>query len=306
MDALLLDARQTAAGLPWPALVEQLRALLADSTVHVPERIVQPLANGASLFVMPAADSRVAMTKLITFTPANAGTSRATIQGDVVVFDVLTGTRRLVLDGPTVTARRTAAVSALAAQLLAPNTEGPLLVVGAGAQGFSHVEAFVQLLGVRDVRIASRRTSSAQALADHARSLGATAMVVGDADAALADCPLVVTCTPAQHIVLRSIPRADAFIAAIGAFTPKMVELAPEICMHCASQGTIVVDTPEAVHEAGDLIQAGLDVASFATLRDVVAAPAPAKRGPVLFKSCGWAGWDLAAARAATLSMVHP
>jgi ornithine cyclodeaminase len=106
--------------------------------------------------------------------------------------------------------------------------------------------------------------------------------------------------------VLRSIPRADAFIAAIGAFTPKMVELAPEICMHCASQGTIVVDTPEAVHEAGDLIQAGLDVASFATLRDVVAAPAPAKRGPVLFKSCGWAGWDLAAARAATLSMVHP
>jgi len=306
MDALLLDARQTAAGLPWPALVEQLRALLADSTVHVPERIVQPLANGASLFVMPAADSRVAMTKLITFTPANAGTSRATIQGDVVVFDVLTGTRRLVLDGPTVTARRTAAVSALAAQLLAPNTEGPLLVVGAGAQGFSHVEAFVQLLGVRDVRIASRRTSSAQALADHARSLGANAKVVGDADAALADCPLVVTCTPAQHIVLRSIPRADAFIAAIGAFTPKMVELAPEICMHCASQGTIVVDTPEAVHEAGDLIQAGLDVASFATLRDVVAAPAPAKRGPVLFKSCGWAGWDLAAARAATLSMVHP
>jgi ornithine cyclodeaminase len=246
------------------------------------------------------------MTKLITFTPANAGTSRATIQGDVVVFDVLTGTRRLVLDGPTVTARRTAAVSALAAQLLAPNTEGPLLVVGAGAQGFSHVEAFVQLLGVRDVRIASRRTSSAQALADHARSLGANAKVVSDADAALADCPLVVTCTPAQHIVLRSIPRADAFIAAIGAFTPKMVELAPEICMHCASQGTIVVDTPEAVHEAGDLIQAGLDVASFATLRDVVAAPAPAKRGPVLFKSCGWAGWDLAAARAATLSMVHP
>jgi ornithine cyclodeaminase len=306
MDALLLDARQTAAGLPWPALVEQLRALLADSTVHVPERIVQPLANGASLFVMPAADSRVAMTKLITFTPANAGTSRATIQGDVVVFDVLTGTRRLVLDGPTVTARRTAAVSALAAQLLAPNTEGPLLVVGAGAQGFSHVEAFVQLLGVRDVRIASRRTSSAQALADHARSLGANAKVVSDADAALADCPLVVTCTPAQHIVLRSIPRADAFIAAIGAFTPEMVELAPEVCAHCANEGTIVVDTPEAVHEAGDLIQAGLDVASFATLRDVVAAPAPAKRGPVLFKSCGWAGWDLAAARAATLSMVHP
>jgi ornithine cyclodeaminase len=59
------------------------------------------------------------------------------------------------------------------------------------------------------------------------------------------------------------------------------------------------VDTPEAVHEAGDLIQAGLDVASFPTLRDMVSSPPATKRGPVLFKSCGWAGWDLAAARTA-------
>jgi 1-piperideine-2-carboxylate/1-pyrroline-2-carboxylate reductase [NAD(P)H] len=290
------------ANLPWRALVEQVRALLVDPSVRVPQRIVQPLAKGASLFVMPAADSQVAMTKLITFTPANAGTPRSVIQGDVVVFDVQTGARRLVLDGPTVTARRTAAVSALAAQLLAPQPKGPLLVVGAGAQGHAHVEAFVELLGVTDVRIASRSSTSAQALADHARSLGAHASVVSDADAALADCALVVTCTPARHIVLRSIPPADTFIAAVGAFTPQMVEIAPEICTHCAKQGTIVVDTPEAVHEAGDLIQAGLDVASFATLRDVVTTPDFAKRGPVLFKSCGWAGWDLAAARTALAS----
>jgi 1-piperideine-2-carboxylate/1-pyrroline-2-carboxylate reductase [NAD(P)H] len=302
MDALLLDARQTAASLPWPALVEQLRALLTDSTVHVPQRIVQPLAHGASLFVMPAADSQVAMTKLITFTPANAGTARPTIQGDVVVFDVQTGERRCVLDGPTVTARRTAAVSALAAQLLAPRIEGPLLVIGAGAQGHAHVEAFVQLLSVREVRIASRRPSSAQALADHARSLGAHASVVSDADAALADCPLVVTCTPAKHIVLRSIPAANTFIAAVGAFTPEMAEIAPGVCTHCASHGVVVVDTPEAVHEAGDLIQAGLDVKSFPTLREVLAEPRQGRPGPVLFKSCGWAGWDLAAARVATHS----
>jgi len=98
--------------------------------------------------------------------------------------------------------------------------------------------------------------------------------------------------------VLRSIPPGRTFIAAVGAFTPQMAEIAPEVCSHCAREGTVVVDTPEAVHEAGDLIQAGLDVAHFPTLRDVLAAPAPA-RGPVLFKSCGWAGWDLAAARAA-------
>ena len=53
-----------------------------------------------------------------------------------------TGQRALVLDGPTVTARRTAAVSLLAAQRLAPGSDGPLLIVGAGAQAQAHLEAF--------------------------------------------------------------------------------------------------------------------------------------------------------------------
>jgi 1-piperideine-2-carboxylate/1-pyrroline-2-carboxylate reductase [NAD(P)H] len=295
----LLDAPETAARLPYCALVAQLREVLADPCVTVPERLVQPLAGGGSLFVMPATDSRIAIAKLITFTPGNAGTARPAIQGDVVVFDVATGERTLILDGPTVTARRTAAVSLLAAQELAPNPAGPLLIVGAGAQGRAHLDAFAQGLGVREVLVASRSRSSAQALAVHARSLGLQATVVDDPNAALSDCPLVVTCTPAAGVVLDALPRADAFIAAVGAFTPKMVELGADFCRHFAVNGAVVVDTPEAVHEAGDLLQAGLDVGAFATLRDVVAGRKPPAKGPVLFKSCGWAGWDLAAARAA-------
>lgn len=298
MPQILLDATATAQRLPWSRLVAQLRAVLRDESVMVPQRIVQPLARGGSLFVMPAADSQVAITKLITFTPANSGTARATIQGDVVVFDVATGERRLVLDGPTITARRTAAVSVLAAQLLAPAPTGPLLVVGAGAQGRSHVEAFVSVLGVREVLVASRGMASAKALVDFATELGAKARTIDDVDAAMQMCPLIVTCTPANGVVLRATPRSDAFIAAVGAFTPHMVELAPGVCTHCAAQGRVVLDTPDATHEAGDLIQAGLDTASFPSLRDVLDDPG-ARRGPVLFKSCGWAGWDLAAARAA-------
>jgi 1-piperideine-2-carboxylate/1-pyrroline-2-carboxylate reductase [NAD(P)H] len=70
----LLDATQTAACLPYPALVAQIRQVLADAAVQVPERLVQPLPGGGSLFVMPALDRRIAIAKLITFTPANAGT----------------------------------------------------------------------------------------------------------------------------------------------------------------------------------------------------------------------------------------
>lgn len=120
-----------------------------------------------------------------------------------------------------------------------------------------------------------------------------------DASEHLVDCPLVVTCTPATAVVLRGVPREDAFIAAVGAFTPAMVELDPGLCRYCAEHGTVVVDTPDAHHEAGDLLQAGIDVATLASLKELVAEPVDWVRGPVLFKSCGWAGWDLAAARLA-------
>jgi 1-piperideine-2-carboxylate/1-pyrroline-2-carboxylate reductase [NAD(P)H] len=293
----LLDASQTAGRLPWLALVDEIAQLLQDDSVQIAPRLVQPLGLGASLFVMPAQDRHTAITKLITFTPTNAGTGRPTIQGDVVVFDIATGERRWVLDGPTVTARRTAAVSALAAQRLAPCAAGPLLIVGAGVQGRAHLEAFAAVLGVQQFMIASRSPQSANLLVRHAQSLGLAASAVTDANAALADCPLAVTCTPASALVLSALPRRDAFISAVGAFTPHMAELSSQLCQHLAEHGRVWLDTSDARHEAGDLLQAGLDMNSFATLGDVMRQNTPRPIGPVLFKSCGWAGWDLAAAR---------
>ena len=294
-----LDALQTANCLPWAELVEEIASLLQDKSVNIPPRVILPLGQGASLFVMPAVDSQTAITKLITFTPANASRHWPTIQGDVIVFDISTGQRRLVLDGPTVTARRTAAVSVLAARRLAHDTHASLLIVGAGVQGKAHLEAFSAVLGTRLVMIASRSLASAELLAQHARLLGLKAQVVTDADAALAMCPLAVTCTPANSIVLSATPRQDAFISAVGAFTPSMAELGFDLCRYMAKHGTVWLDTADAQHEAGDLLQAGLNLRQVATLGELVRHNTDRPTGPVLFKSCGWAGWDLAAARLA-------
>ena len=294
----LLSPQDTAAALPYPALAQEIENLLRDASVTVPPRLVQPLPGGGSLFVMPAADAQVAITKLISFVADNARRGLPTIQGDIVVFDAQSGQRLLVLDGPTVTARRTAAVSLLAAQRLAPLRQGPLLIVGAGVQGRAHLEAFQEGLGITEVRVASRSGASARALVEHARARGLQAQVVEDANEAMADCPLVVSCTPAQAVTLRAMPRPDAFVAAVGAFTPRMVEWAPEICRQMQAAGTLVVDTRDADHEAGDLLQAGIAVSALPTLADVIGGAAQARaQGPVFFKSCGWAGWDLAAAR---------
>ncbi|MCU0943468.1 MAG: delta(1)-pyrroline-2-carboxylate reductase family protein [Hydrogenophaga sp.] len=291
-----LSPEATAAVLPYPELARAIAALLGDASVTVPPRIVMPLPSGGSLFVMPATDARVAITKLISFVADNGLHGLPAIQGDVVVFDARNGRRLCLLDGPTVTARRTAAVSLLAAQTLAARPQGPLLVVGAGVQGRAHLEAFAAGLGVKEVWVHSRTRSSAEGLARHANALGLQSRVVEDPDAALPHCPLVVSCTSAQAIALRGTPRDDAFVSAVGAFTPRMVEWSPEVCRHIAAHGTLVVDTRDADHEAGDLLQAGLDVGTLPTLAQVLGQPRPS-RGPVFFKSCGWAGWDLAAAR---------
>lgn len=292
-----MSPAETAAALPYGALADHIEHLLKDASVVVPARTVLPLAGGGSLFAMPAADARLAITKLITFVPDNGTRDLPAIQGDIVVFDAINGCRLAVLDGPTVTARRTAAVSLLAARLLAPSVDGPLLIVGAGVQGLAHLEAFHQGLGVTHVQVASRSKASADALVNRARALGLQAQRVDDADAALAHCPLVVTATSAQAVALRAVPRDDAFVAAVGAFNPRMLEWAPEVCRQLARTGTLVVDTRDADHEAGDLLQAGLNVGTLPSLGDIVRDGAPSNAGPVFFKSCGWAGWDLAAAR---------
>ena len=295
-----LDPQQTADALPYPLLAQEIEHLLRDTSVMVPTRLVLRLSDQSSLFVMPASDTKLAITKLITWVADNPSRGLPAIQGEVMVFDVRDGRRLCLLDGPTVTAHRTAAVSLLAAQKLAPNPSGKLLLVGAGVQARAHLHAFVHGLGVKQVVVASRTRASAQLLVDEAHAMGLRAEVAESADDALADCSLVVSATSAKEVALRMRPRDDAFVCAIGAFTPSMVEWAPEVCAYVAQHGRVFIDTSDAVHEAGDLLQAGLDVSTFPTLQALVrgeVSGAESQNGPVFFKSCGWAGWDLAAAR---------
>ena len=280
---------------PFGALADAVERVLRDPSVTVVERSVHPLAGPQQvLAVMPAHDRQLAIVKVITYTPDAARHQRPLIQGEVLVFDVATGSPVARLDGAQVTAQRTAAVSLLAARKLAPRRAGPLLIVGAGVQGRSHLLALAQEFDLREVYIHSRSAASARRLADLALSIGLRATCVDALDAVQALCPLVVTATPAQALVLRGPVHPQAFVMAVGAFTPAMREIDPALCRWFETHGRIVLDSAAARAEAGDLLQAGVDLQRCSTLQDVVLQPTSAQHGPVLFKSCGWAGWDLA------------
>ncbi|KAB1899219.1 delta(1)-pyrroline-2-carboxylate reductase family protein, partial [Micromonospora sp. AMSO1212t] len=145
------------------AIAQVLRDARAGRAL-APARLVMPVAGGGSLLLMPASNADIAITKMITVHPHNPGQGLPAIHGEVVVMDARTGVRRLMLDGPTVTAHRTAAVSLLAARLLAPEPAGDLLLIGAGAQARAHLEAFRFGLGTRRVTIIARTAASADGL----------------------------------------------------------------------------------------------------------------------------------------------
>jgi ornithine cyclodeaminase len=297
-----LDAGETASRLPYAALADTIREVaLARSSgvVQAPPRLALPLPNGAVLLVMPASDREIAITKLVTVHPENARRGLPTIRGEVVVMEASTGTRLGLLDGATVTARRTAALSLLAARELASRPGGPLLLVGAGAQGRSHLEAFHEGLGVTEAYVSSRTRQSAESLAAHAEALGMDATVVEDLGAALAEVSLVVTATTSREPVLPEGVTEGTFVAAVGSFEPGAAELPPGLI----SNATVVVDTMEgAKEEAGDLIQAEAAGAfrwEAASELEEVLRDRDRPTGTVVFKSVGHSLWDLAAARTA-------
>src|SRR5205823_12174740 len=83
-------------------------------------------------------------------------------QGAVLLFEADHGRLLAMLDATTVTAIRTAAVSAVATRLLAREDAEELAILGAGTQGRMHLEAMTIVRPVRRVRVWSRTSEHAR------------------------------------------------------------------------------------------------------------------------------------------------
>lgn len=300
-----LDASALDDHLPYPALVTALREMLELARLGLavaPRRMVLPLPDNASLLLMPASDGEIAITKLVTVHPTNVRGSSGglpSVQADVLVLNARTGERLLLLDGELITGRRTAALSVLAAEILAPQNHGPLLIVGAGTQARAHLEAFAAASPLDQVFIASRTLAHAEALASDGQRLGLNCRAVADPASVLDVVTRIVTATTSSSPVLPAAVRPDAFIAAVGAYRADMAELPAKLVRTSACY----VDTAEGARaEAGDLLRANLDWATVSPLQAALDLPPPTGR-PIIFKSVGQALWDLAAVRVVLASL---
>ncbi|HEU4460011.1 MAG TPA: delta(1)-pyrroline-2-carboxylate reductase family protein [Methylibium sp.] len=303
----VFDAAATRALLPAAPLVEAVAAAMRArraGTLHAPERLALPLPEGASWLAMPAADATLAIAKLVAVHPANRGRGLPTIHGQVLVCDARDGRALALLDGPTVTARRTAAVTALGLRTLGRRPPRSIALIGCGAQALEHARLLAELEPIERLHLVGRRREQADALAARlavevprlrVEVASGVAGAVDRVDAAIALTTSLAPVLPAE------LPE-DLLVVGVGAFRPQMAELPPSL-LHARA---VIVDALDGARgEAGDLIQAGIDWSRVSELVDHLGAAAPAGPAPV-FKTVGQAAWDLAAAHVACRRLAAP
>jgi ornithine cyclodeaminase len=307
---LTLDAAAVRQSTPWNELMDAIGRLLVDGNASVPQREIHevglPGGGTGSLLVMPAwVDREVLGVKAVTYYPSNAGTDLPTISAGYLLFDGQTGQISAVLDGDELTLRRTAAVSALAADRLARPDAHRLLVVGTGnlAPNLALAHAAVREFDTVDIwgRSPQRAAATAQQLVD----LELPAQPVDSLDDAIEQADVISCGTGATSPLVRgALVQPGTHIDLVGAFRADMREADDET----VRRATLFVDTLEGALGSGDLAQpldAGVisadDIA--ADLASLVAGRHPGRTSDgeiTLFKSVGFALSDLAAA-----SLVH-
>lgn len=307
----IIGPSEVVAALDFAALVEALRQMFrAGCEAPLRHHHTIPATDGgaeATLLLMPAwqAGQQIGV-KLVTVFPGNAEKSLPAVMGAYLLVDGKTGAPQALLDGPTLTVRRTAAASALAASYLARADAERLLMVGTGALAPHLIEAHATVRPIRRVAIWGRNTEKAQGLAERlAQRLGLDVTAAADLEAAAREADIVSCATLSKEPLIRGAWLAHgAHLDLVGGFTPAMREADDE----AVRRARVFVDTRAgATKEAGDIVQplasgvlAEGDIAAdlFELTRGTRAGRGSAKE-ITFFKSVGTALEDLAAAQLA-------
>ncbi|MER9174397.1 ornithine cyclodeaminase family protein [Mesorhizobium sp. M0955] len=256
----IVDAQKTAASLPFHTLVDELETGFANGCVvparhhHHLEKTSEP---AATLLLMPAwakPDDRDQFlgVKLVTVVPGNAARNLPGLTSTYILYDAVTGQQLCLMDGNVITSRRTAATAALGARFLAREDARSLLVIGAGRVGSLIPDAYRAVRPIEKVAVWDIQLESADKLARSLNERGIAADVVTDLEQAIGTADIITAATLATEPIIKGQwIRKGTHIDLIGAFTPGMRE-ADDTALTMAR---VFVDTQEALHEAGDLVQ---------------------------------------------------
>ncbi|WP_395676997.1 ornithine cyclodeaminase family protein [Inquilinus sp.] len=287
-------------------LVQRLRDGHRQGVGEVERLLLQEPGAENSLLTWTAWQPGAALgAKLAAVFPGNEGRGAGpNIRSVIVLFDGQDGKPLAVITGESFTRAKTAADSALGADLLARPDAATLAVLGAGAQAQTQIRYLLAVRpSIRRVAIWNRTVEKARALATSLSVPDIEIGAVEDAETAVRDADIVSCVTASRDpVLLGSWLKPGAHVDLVGSFIPEMRE-ADDAAMRRAR---LFVDTRRfAVGHCGEFTQA--IAAGVITADDVVAELAelctgtPGRRSAeeiTLFKNAGGGHLDLMVARA--------
>lgn len=293
----------------WPpgdaiaTMAEALRAV-ADGDGHVPERQALPLPGLTGLLMGASRQGTGLIAKLVSVAPDNPIHGLPGTLGTTLLADDVTGRPLALFDGTALTARRTAAVSACAIDVLARRDAHQALLWGCGTQATALVRALDRVRDFESIAIHARSPQRVATFIERQQpGLRARLVPARDAGRELSEAQVVVTATNSESALFDAEQIAPGtHLCAIGSFRAGMCEFDPSLCRHAR----VFVESRETAGlEAGELIAARAagwtEPAEWTVLGEVLAGRSRGRTddaGITLFKSVGHGLFDLYAARA--------
>ena len=259
MKVLVINRKEVYELLQMQICIEVVRhslMTLAGGGGFNPLRSIMRFPDGTGLLgMMPAylANLKTTGMKLITVMPGNHGSRYDSHQGFVILFEMVHGCPVAIVDASSVTAIRTAAVSAVATGELARQDSKSLAILGSGVQAVTHLEAMLEVRDINNVRVWSRNKTHARTFVEQARdryAIGIDAVRTAREAVTAADIICTVTSSP-EPVLKGQWLTVGTHINAVGACVRTCRELDTEAVL----KSRLYVDLIEsAQNEAGDFL----------------------------------------------------
>lgn len=262
-----------------------------------------PNKSDSTLLLMPSWKSGESIgVKVVTVSPENYNENLPSIQGLYILMDAINGIPKALLEGKTLTAKRTAAASALASSYLSRKDSNSLLMLGTGALSKNLILAHLSQRDIKQVWVWGRDFKKAQAIANELDIEGVQIEAVENKDEYIARACIISCATLSDTALINGESLKEGqHIDLVGSYKKTSREANNKVL----TRSKIFVDTFQgAMKETGDILiplQEGVIQESdvLADLFDLTAGKHPGRQNNseiTVFKSVGHASEDLIAA----------
>lgn len=239
-------------------LISVLRKGFSSEEIIIPQRHHHDFPNpetgaDSSLLLMPAwQPGKESGVKIATVSPENDRYGLPSIQAIYILMNALTGAPKAILEGKSLTVKRTAAASALASFYLSRENASSLLMIGTGALSTNLIRAHASVRPIQKVFVWGRNFEKAQMICDDLKNEDFEIQAICTIEEKMSEVDIVSCATLSKTpLVLGRYIKPGQHIDLVGAYKKDMREADDETI----SKASVFVDTFQGgLKESGDIV----------------------------------------------------